>query len=185
MLVRTSLATPLGPMLAVASESGLCGLEFDRPERATRLWKRLARRRRSDTPEDGWAPVFDRTREWLNRYFASASLDTEFVPLDLVGTEFERAVWREIQAIPPGSTTTYGTIASNLSRTDAARAVGAAVGANPVSLLVPCHRVVGTAGSLTGYGGGLERKEWLLRHECARGVAGDLFIAPFGGGPRT
>jgi O-6-methylguanine DNA methyltransferase len=185
MLVKNFLPTPLGPMLAVASESGLCGLEFDRPERATRLWKRLAHWRRTDTPEDGWAPVFDRTRAWLDQYFESACLATAPVPLDLLGTEFERAVWREIQAIPPGRTTSYGVIASSLGRTDAARAVGSAVGANPVSLLVPCHRVVGAAGLLTGYGGGLERKEWLLRHEGARGVAGDLFIAPFDGGPRS
>jgi O-6-methylguanine DNA methyltransferase len=185
MLLITTLATPLGPMLAVASESGLCGLEFDRAERATRLWKRLARWRGSDTPADGRSPVFDLTREWLNQYFESASLASTPVPLDLLGTEFERAVWREIQAVPLGSTTSYGAIAFNLGRADAARAVGAAVGSNPVSLLVPCHRVVGTAGSLTGYGGGLERKEWLLRHEGAKGVAGDLFIAPFDGGARS
>jgi methylated-DNA-[protein]-cysteine S-methyltransferase len=83
----------------------------------------------------------------------------------LRGTEFERAVWREIQAIPAGQTTTYGDIAATLERRDASRAVGAAVGANPVSLIVPCHRVIGLDGGLTGYGGGLPRKEWLLRHE--------------------
>ena len=185
MFVRAFLPTPLGPMLAVASRSGLCGLEFDRPERATRLWKRLAQWRGADTAEAGWDPVFDLTRAWLDQYFESASLAAASVPLDLLGTEFERAVWREIQAIPPGSTTSYGAIAFSLGRTDAARAVGAAVGANPVALLVPCHRVVGTAGDLTGYGGGLERKEWLLRHERARGVAGDLFVAPFDDGPRS
>ena len=87
-----------------------------------------------------------RTREWLSQYFASAASRPRPVPLDLLGTDFERAVWREIQAIPPGSTTSYGAIAASLGRTDAARAVGAAVGANPVSLIVPCHRVVGTAG---------------------------------------
>jgi len=179
MFLKTMLPTPLGPMLAVAFETSLCGLEFDRPERATRLWRRLGHWRPGVTVEEGEAPVFETTRAWLARYFASAESATDPVPLDLMGTEFERAVWQELQAIVPGQTTSYGAIAARLGRSDAARAVGAAVGANPVSIIVPCHRVVGTGGSLTGYGGGLDRKEWLLRHERARGVAGDLFVVPF------
>jgi O-6-methylguanine DNA methyltransferase len=185
MFLRTALPTPLGPMLAVASDAGLCGLEFDRPERATRLWKRLNHWRPGERVEVGAATVFDRTRAWLEQYFSSAASATVPVALDLLGTEFERAVWREIRAIAPGRTMSYGAIAASLGRVDAARAVGAAVGANPVSLIVPCHRVVGNAGSLTGYGGGLDRKEWLLLHEGARGVAGDLFVAPFDGSPRS
>jgi O-6-methylguanine DNA methyltransferase len=184
MFLTTHFPTPLGPMMAVASDSGLCGLEFDRPERATRLWRRLAHWRPGVDTRDGDAPVFDAARTWLGQFFASPASIEAVVPLDLIGTEFERAVWREIQAIDAGRTTTYGAIAAALGRPDAARAVGAATGANPVSLIVPCHRVVGTAGSLTGYGGGLDRKEWLLRHEGARGVAGDLFIAPFDGSGR-
>jgi O-6-methylguanine DNA methyltransferase len=180
MFLRTLLPTPLGPMLAVASDAGLCGLEFDRPERATRLWKRLGQWRRGEAVQEGDAPVFAVTRAWLGEYFASASSANVPVPLDLLGTEFERDVWRQIQAVVAGNTTTYGAIAARLGRVDAARAVGAAVGANPVALIVPCHRVVGTTGFLTGYGGGLDRKEWLLRHERARGVAGDLFVSPFG-----
>jgi methylated-DNA-[protein]-cysteine S-methyltransferase len=179
MVLRTMLPTPLGPMLAVACESGLCGLEFDRPERATRLWRRLSHWRPGEPVQEAHSPVFDLTRAWLDRYFTSADLATGPVPLNLLGTDFERAVWQEIQAIAAGSTTSYGAIAASLGRVDAARAVGTAVGANPVSLIVPCHRVVGTSGALTGYGGGLDRKEWLLRHERARGVAGDLFVAPF------
>ncbi len=185
MFLRTMLATPLGPMLAVASEAGLCGLEFDRPERATRLWKRLARWRPGVEIADGHADVFGPTRVWLDAYFAAPASPAVPVPLDLLGTGFEQAVWKQLQAIAPGRTTSYGAIAAALGRADAARAVGAAVGANPVSLIVPCHRVVGTGGSLTGYGGGLDRKEWLLRHERARGVAGDLFVAPFEGVPRS
>jgi methylated-DNA-[protein]-cysteine S-methyltransferase len=104
----------------------------------------------------------------LDDYFAGRWAQcTRQVPLDLLGTEFERAVWDELMRLAPGRTTTYGAIAATLERRDAARAVGAAVGANPVSLIVPCHRVVGASGSLTGYGGGLDRKEWLLRHEGA------------------
>jgi O-6-methylguanine DNA methyltransferase len=165
MLLKTLLPTPLGPMLAVASDAGLCGLEFDVPERATRLWSRLRRWHAGTDADQGHAPVFDVAREWLDAYFSSASQVGPPVPLDLRGTEFELAVWREIQAIPAGQTTTYGDIAATLERRDASRAVGAAVGANPVSLIVPCHRVIGLDGGLTGYGGGLPRKEWLLRHE--------------------
>ena len=165
MLLRTILPTPLGPMLAVASGAGLCGLEFDVPERATRLWSRLRRWRAGTEAADGHAPVFDVAREWLDAYYSSAAGRGPAVALDLHGTEFERAVWREIQAVPAGRTTTYGDIAAALERRDASRAVGAAVGANPVSLIVPCHRVIGLDGGLTGYGGGLPRKEWLLRHE--------------------
>jgi O-6-methylguanine DNA methyltransferase len=180
MYLRTLLGTPLGPMLAVASGAGLCGLEFDRPERATRLWRRLESWGARVSVEQGWSPVFDLAQMWLGQYFAAAASAAAPVPLDLLGSRFELDVWREIQAIAPGRTITYGAIAANLGRADAARAVGMAVGANPVSLIVPCHRVIGTSGSLTGYGGGLDRKEWLLRHEKARGVAGDLFVTPFG-----
>jgi O-6-methylguanine DNA methyltransferase len=165
MLLRTLLPTPLGPMLAVATEAGLCGLEFDVPERATRLWSRLRRWNAGTDAADGYTPAFDAARDWLAAYFASAAARCASPALDLRGTEFERAVWREIQAIPAGRTTTYGDIAAILERRDASRAVGAAVGANPVSLIVPCHRVIGLDGGLTGYGGGLPRKEWLLRHE--------------------
>ena len=165
MLLRTSLPTPLGPMLAVATDGGLCGLEFDVPDRATRLWSRLRRWRAGTDAADGHLPVFDAARRWLDAYFSSAAANCPSPALDLRGTEFERAVWREIQAIPAGQTTTYGDIARTLERRDASRAVGAAVGANPISLIVPCHRVIGLDGGLTGYGGGLARKEWLLRHE--------------------
>ncbi len=129
MLLRTSLPTPLGPMLAVASDAGLCGLEFDIPERATRLWSRLARWSAGTDARDGHAPVFNVTREWLDAYFSSAAARGPAVALDLRGTEFERAVWRAIQAIQAGRTTTYGAIAASLERRDASRAVGAAVGA--------------------------------------------------------
>jgi len=152
-------------MLAVASEDGLCGLEFDVARRATRLWSRLRRWHAGTEAVDGRAPVFDVAREWLAAYFASASERGPAIALDLRGTAFERAVWRQIQEIPAGQTTTYGDIAAALERRDGSRAVGGAVGANPVSLIVPCHRVIGLDGGLTGYGGGLPRKEWLLRHE--------------------
>lgn len=169
MFVKTTLSTPLGPMLAVASPAGLCGLEFDEPRRATRLWQRLERWRPAEIVEERDGPAFEAARAWLDDYFARRwdACGSRGVALDLLGTVFERAVWQALATIDAGTTTTYGAIATVLDRRDAARAVGAAVGANPVSLIVPCHRVVGASGSLTGYGGGLDRKEWLLRHEGA------------------
>ena len=166
MLLRTFLPTPLGPMLAVASDAGLCGLEFDVPERATRLWSRLRRWRAGTEAVDGHAPVFDVTREWLDAYFSSAA-----------GRRSGRLRWTctapsssgrsggRSRRFRPGGRRRTATSRRRLERRDASRAVGAAVGANPVSLIVPCHRVIGLDGGLTGYGGGLPRKEWLLRHE--------------------
>jgi O-6-methylguanine DNA methyltransferase len=168
MFQQSMLATPIGPMLAVVSPDGLAGLEFDVPERATRLWNRLASFRPDSDTQQGGRAAFEAIAAWLNAYFARDwKACAAPVALDLVGTPFERDVWNELMRLPPGTTRTYGAIAASLGRRDAARAVGAAVGANPVSLLVPCHRVVGASGSLTGYGGGIDRKEWLLKHEGA------------------
>lgn len=168
MLQTAMLPTPIGTMLAVVSPQGLCGLEFDRPERATRLWKRFDRFRPGWQASPGEPSVFSHVAAWLDEYFAGRwNACARPVDLDLAGTPFERDVWNQLLLIAPGTTTTYGEIATTLGHRDGARAVGAAVGANPVSLMVPCHRVVGASGSLTGYGGGLERKEWLLRHEGA------------------
>lgn len=87
------------------------------------------------------------------------------LPLNPVGTEFQRSVWSEMAAIPYGETLTYGDIAAALGRPSASRAVGTAVGRNPISIVVPCHRVVGSSGKLVGYAGGVDRKEYLLAHE--------------------
>ena len=87
----------------------------------------------------------------------------------MVGTDFQKTVWRALLEIPAGTTTTYGALAARIGRPTAVRAVGLANGANPVSLVIPCHRVIGAGGSLTGYGGGLERKRWQLAHERGAG----------------
>jgi methylated-DNA-[protein]-cysteine S-methyltransferase len=89
------------------------------------------------------------------------------VPLDLHGTAFQRAVWRALLEVPPGHTSTYGAIARQVGAPQASRAAGAAIGRNPVAIIVPCHRIVGSDGSLTGFAGGLKRKELLLQHEGA------------------
>jgi methylated-DNA-[protein]-cysteine S-methyltransferase len=111
-------------------------------------------------------PLIDAAARQVGEYFAGTRRAFD-LPLDLGGTPFQRAVWARLLEIPYGEMTTYQTIAAVLGRPRAVRAVGAAIGQNPVSILVPCHRVVGSNGSLTGYAGGLWRKERLLRHEGA------------------
>jgi methylated-DNA-[protein]-cysteine S-methyltransferase len=100
----------------------------------------------------------------LSEYFEGKREDFD-IPLELAGTEFQRQVWTELTSIPFGQTVSYGDLARSLGKPSAVRAVGAANGDNPISIIVPCHRVIGSDGGLTGYGGGLERKEWLLKHE--------------------
>jgi methylated-DNA-[protein]-cysteine S-methyltransferase len=112
--------------------------------------------------------VLDAAENQLAGYFDGRL--TEFdVPLELDGTPFQRRVWDELQRIPFGERTSYGELARRLGRPGSARAVGLANGRNPVSIIVPCHRVVGSDGTLTGYGGGLHRKAWLLDHEAQQG----------------
>ena len=162
---RAILPTPLGDMLALDSGDGLCALEFTGPQRLTRLDARLGRYFPPHDIVDGDTPAIQRTRSWLDAYFAGASADISGLRLDVRGAAFEQRVWTALRAIPPGETTSYGAIAKALGSAGASRAVGMANGANPIAIIVPCHRVIGASGSLTGYGGGLERKTWLIDHE--------------------
>ena len=165
-LSRAILKTPLDDILALSSEAGLCALEFTGPRR--RLPRLDARLRRWFPPHeivDDDPPVIRKTREWLRAYFEGTNADISGIPLDMRGAPFELRVWETLRAIPPGETTSYGAIAKAVGSPDAARAVGAANGANPIAIIVPCHRVIGASGSLTGYGGGLDKKTWLIDHE--------------------
>jgi len=174
-LNRARIPTPLGDMLALASDDGLCALEFTGPrKRLTRLDARLRRWFPAHEIVDRDAPVIAQTRKWLARYFAGTNADASAIPLDLRGADFERRVWKALREIPPGETRSYGAIAKALGSVNASRAVGAANGANPVAIIVPCHRVIGSTGALTGYGGGLDKKTWLLDHE-RRWRNGQLF----------
>jgi methylated-DNA-[protein]-cysteine S-methyltransferase len=165
-LARSILATPLGDMLALDSGDGLCALEFTGPrKRLTRLEARLRRYFPPHEIVDRETPALTRTRKWLDEYFAGTSADINGLRLDMRGATFEQRVWAALRAIPPGATTSYGAIAKALGSAGGSRAVGMANGANPIAIIVPCHRVIGASGSLTGYGGGLDRKTWLIDHE--------------------
>jgi methylated-DNA-[protein]-cysteine S-methyltransferase len=163
---RSVIATPLGDMVALDSGDGLSALEFAEPaKRHTRLEARLRRWFPPHEFVDRETATIASAREWLDAYFAGSIADISHLRLDMRGAPFERQVWAALRAIPPGETTSYGALAKALGSAGASRAVGAANGANPVAIIVPCHRVIGASGSLTGYGGGLEIKTWLLAHE--------------------
>lgn len=165
-LAERRFETPVGPMRALASEVGLCALEFDSAERQARLAARRARRFPPHDVTEGDAPALAAVAQWLEDYFAGRRADPWTVPLVFYGSVFERAVWRRLLEIPAGTTSTYGAIARALQVPNGSRAVGLANGANPLALIVACHRVIGSTGALTGYGGGLDRKRWLLDHEA-------------------
>jgi methylated-DNA-[protein]-cysteine S-methyltransferase len=152
-------------MLAFASDAGLCALEFSSNTRLSRLNGRLDRWFAPYEVEDGSNRIVDRAERWLDEYFSGAGAEVNGLPLDTRGALFEQRVWQALLRIPPGQTSTYGAIARQLGSAGASRAVGLANGANPVAIIVPCHRVIGSNGTLTGYGGGLDRKQWLLDHE--------------------
>jgi methylated-DNA-[protein]-cysteine S-methyltransferase len=149
--------SPLGPITLAATARGLALAWFD------------AQAHRSDTvqaPVDATHPHLALAAQELGRYW-SLPMQPFSVPLDPQGTDFQRAVWRALCGIAPGAVSSYGAIAQQVGRPRAARAVGAAIGRNPIGIIVPCHRVVGAQGSLTGYAGGLHRKEALLTLEGA------------------
>jgi len=165
ILFRTTIETPVGPMLALATDQALFALEFSGNGRLSRLDARLARWFPPHEFSDTANPLIDRVRNWLVDYFAGERSDAQTLPLDMRGAPFERRVWAALRAIPPGETTSYGSIARQIGSPAASRAVGMANGANPIAIIVPCHRVIGANGALTGYGGGLDRKTWLINHE--------------------
>jgi methylated-DNA-[protein]-cysteine S-methyltransferase len=155
-LFSTVIDSPVGALTIVASDDGLRAILWpdDDPTRV-----RLA-----DTIEDASHPVIAATAGQLAQYFDGER--TEFdVPLDPVGTEFQRAAWAALCSIPYGTTLSYGEQADRMGDRRKARAVGAANGRNPISIVVPCHRVVGANGALTGFAGGTQIKAWLLDHE--------------------
>ena len=154
---RARWKSPLGEILLSATEDTLNGLWFADQKYAPESFK--------STPNSKNTPIIHSTLTWLRLYFnGDAPLHTK-ISVQPVGTEFQQQVWDELLRIPSGKTTTYADLAHSIGRPKAVRAVGTAVGRNPISLLIPCHRVIGTNGALTGYAGGLQRKEALLNLE--------------------
>lgn len=157
MLVWTAIPSPIGPLCLVATRDALRGVYMQDHRGAPSPVP-------ADALEQADAPVLRHARRELDAYFAGACRRFT-VALDPQGTAFQRAVWSALETIEFGATCSYADIARAIGRPTATRAVGAANGQNPISIVVPCHRVVGSDGSLTGYGGGIERKRWLLAHE--------------------
>jgi methylated-DNA-[protein]-cysteine S-methyltransferase len=149
--------SPLGPMLAAAADEGLVGVWFTDQKYAPPV--------AADWKEDPRDPLLRRAHAQLDEYFAGARRRFD-LPLAPRGTPFQRRVWTAIAAVPYGGTVTYAALADASGSAQSARAAGAATGRNPLSIVVPCHRVVGARGALTGYAGGLERKRALLALEA-------------------
>lgn len=165
---RTLVPSPLGTLTLLATPAGLAAAEFDTPSRQALLAARLARWYPGATVVEEENSPITAARHWLERYFEGRFDRLVTPPLDVRGTAFELRVWDALRLIPLARTTSYGELAAELGRPTAARAVGNAVRRNPASLIIPCHRVVGSGGSLTGYGGGLEAKARLLAHEAGQ-----------------
>ena len=155
--------TPTGRLRIVATERGVCKVTFVEDDyRATQTTEENG----ATSPKAESLHILQLAARELNEYFAGERKDFT-VPLDLAGTGFQRAVWERLRQVSFGQITSYGDLARALGSPGASQAVGAANGRNPVAIIVPCHRVVGRDGTLTGYAGGIERKKWLLRHEMA------------------
>lgn len=172
-LTPDRLPTPMGDFLILADQDGNLRAA-DWADHETRLFELLRRQ----YGKNGFVCEASGDLKELVRaigdYFSGNLHSIDHLPVRTAGTVFQREVWRELRKIPPGTTISYGQLAVRIGRPAAVRAVGLANGANPVSVVVPCHRVIGSDGSLTGYGGGIERKRWLLNHESA---LNDMFAA--------
>lgn len=163
----------IGPVHMVTDGRTLLALEFGDVEH--RLMPMLRRR-------FGAEPMFEAAEDTdgistpIRAYFDGNLAALDAIEIDGGGTDFQRRAWDALRAIPPGETRTYGEMAAEIGRPNAARAIGAANALNPISLVVPCHRLVGSDGALTGYGGGIERKRWLLEHERRHSAKAQLSI---------
>jgi methylated-DNA-[protein]-cysteine S-methyltransferase len=156
--------TPIGELLLVADSAGkLRAVDWtDYESRMLRLL-RLHYGKNGFKLEPACNP--HGLRDAIRRYFAGDVAAIDHISVETAGTHFQRSVWNELRKIPGGAAVSYGKLAEQIAHPKAVRAVGLANGANPIGIVVPCHRVIGADGSLTGYGGGLERKRWLLEHE--------------------
>lgn len=155
MMCWTSLASPIGPLTAASDGEAITGLWLEGQ-------KYFAAGLEPDAREEPELPIFQETANWLECYFSGRN-PLHLPPLAPGGSDFRKAVWKRLLEIPFGKTSTYGELAKELGSSP--RAVGGAVGHNPISILIPCHRVLGSGGNLTGYAGGVSRKKFLLELE--------------------
>jgi AraC family transcriptional regulator of adaptative response/methylated-DNA-[protein]-cysteine methyltransferase len=163
MIVTVKIESPIGELIAGATDEGICLLEFSDRRRAARECRDLVKHLKQPL-EEGDNAHLQNLRKQLTDYF-NGDLKKFSVPLVSPGTDFQQAVWKELQEIPFGKTRSYQEQANSLNKPDSVRAVANANGMNRISIVIPCHRVIGSDGRLTGYGGGLKRKKWLLDHE--------------------
>lgn len=163
LLDYDEFASPIGRILFAAHDEGICALDYAGYEK--RMEALLERRFGTVEFRRGADP--HKLARRLGTYFAGDLQAFDGMPVSTGGSAFQEQVWKALRTIPAGHTWTYGQLADKLGRPRAARAVGHANSLNPVAIIVPCHRVIGASSALTGYAGGLERKQWLLRHEGA------------------
>jgi methylated-DNA-[protein]-cysteine S-methyltransferase len=152
--LTSTIDSPIGPLTLVARDGRMTNVSMHEQRHMTPPPD-------DAVTDDAW---FKDVAQQFDAYFAG-ELTSFDVEIDLIGTPFQRSVWEQLSEIPYGETISYGELARRVGNPNASRAVGLANGRNPVAIIVPCHRVIGADGSLTGYGGGLERKTWLLEHE--------------------
>jgi methylated-DNA-[protein]-cysteine S-methyltransferase len=183
-LIVDRINTPIGEMMIVADHNGnVRAVDWADYEPRMLRMLRLHYGTNGFTLEPGNNP--HGFTDSINRYFAGdfAALDT--LPVETAGTPFQRAVWRALRDIPCGTTVTYAELAQQIGNPTAVRAVGLANGSNPIGVVVPCHRVIGANGSLTGYGGGIDRKRWLLDHESKSLVLSTILVSDKAGVGRS
>jgi len=160
-LFVATLQTPIGPIEVVTKGLILCGITFEGHGASTRAWMEKRFGEIAIEQHDSLGEVTDR----ITAYFAGDIRAVESLPVDTGGTTFQLLVWEALRKIKPGTTASYTEVAKTIGRENAARPVGMATGRNPIPIVIPCHRVIASDGTLGGSGGGLERKKWLLSHE--------------------
>jgi len=164
-LNHTEIESPLGKIIIGERNGRICLVDFKSGNRAKNALKFLAKHYGAKLNRVK-TPSLKTAEKQLNLYFSGKLTDFDLA-LEYTGTRFQKMVWKRLKKIPFGKTVNYGRIAEKIGNSKAARAAGAAIGKNRISIIIPCHRIIGKNGSLTGFGGGLRKKEWLLKHEGA------------------
>lgn len=168
-LFQSQHITPLGDLISISTLNGLCLLTFQEEQDFIQpfLEKMSKHYQNIELSQDASQPILKQTASWLECYFEGGIGNSAIPPLDLIGTDFTKSVWETMLLVPKSELRSYSWIAEKIQKPKAVRAVGGAVGANPMALIIPCHRIIGANGALTGFRSGLWRKEWLLKHEGA------------------